>query len=174
MVSFGARYRRSNATDAADGSVSPSEILRDGHFNMDFAQSAAAALDCVHNAGDASLILTLSDINMPGNERLELLPKAQTLRPDVPVIIHGLWGRRNHAKALENGADALLTQPIYFNSVRGKTTPGSNGRLTAHYIAAVRESASGTKRTFLLGCLAAPTGPPRVISSAGGNSPGAR
>ena len=39
--------------------------LRDGRFTMDFAQSALAALQCVSNAGEASLILILSDINMP-------------------------------------------------------------------------------------------------------------
>ena len=58
--------------------------LRDGRFNMDFAQSASAALDCVLNAGDASLILILSDINMLGMSGLELLPKAKAARPDHP------------------------------------------------------------------------------------------
>ena len=95
--------------------------LRDGRFNMDFAQSAAAALDCVHNAGDASLILILSDINMPGMSGLELLPKAKALRPDVPVIMITAYGdAETKRKALENGADALLTKPIDFNSLRGE------------------------------------------------------
>lgn len=34
-------------------------------FTMDFAQSGAGALDEIGNAGNASLILILSDINMP-------------------------------------------------------------------------------------------------------------
>ena len=95
--------------------------LRDGRFTMDFAQSALAALQCVNNAGDASLILILSDINMPGMSGLELLPKAKALRPDVPVIMITAYGdAETKRKALENGADALLTKPIDFNSLRGE------------------------------------------------------
>ncbi len=95
--------------------------LRDGRFNMEFAQSALAALQCVNNAGDASLILILSDINMPGMSGLELLPKAKALRPDVPVIMITAYGdAETKRKALENGADALLTKPIDFNSLRGE------------------------------------------------------
>jgi CheY-like chemotaxis protein len=40
--------------------------LRAGRFTMEFTQSAAAALQCIENAADVSLILILSDINMPG------------------------------------------------------------------------------------------------------------
>ena len=78
-------------------------------------------LQCVNNAGDASLILILSDINMPGMSGLELLPKAKALRPDVPVIMITAYGdAETKRKALENGADALLTKPIDFNSLRGE------------------------------------------------------
>ncbi|MGE3991502.1 response regulator [Pseudorhodoplanes sp.] len=95
--------------------------LRDGHFTMKFAQSAMAALQCVTDAGDASLILILSDINMPGMSGLELLPKAKALRPDVPVIMITAYGdAETKRKALENGADALLTKPIDFTSLRGE------------------------------------------------------
>lgn len=95
--------------------------LRDGRFNMEFAQSALAALQCVNSAGDASLILILSDINMPGMSGLELLPKAKELRPDVPVIMITAYGdAETKRKALESGADALLTKPIDFNSLRGE------------------------------------------------------
>ena len=66
--------------------------LRDGRFNMEFAQSAPAALQCVNSAEDASLILILSDINMPGMSGLELLPKAKALQPDVPVIMITAYG----------------------------------------------------------------------------------
>ena len=66
--------------------------LRAGRFTMEFAQSAQAALQCISDAGDASLILILSDINMPGMSGLELLPKAKALRPDVPIIMITAYG----------------------------------------------------------------------------------
>ena len=40
--------------------------IRDGRFTMDFAQSADSALKLISDAAGASLILILSDINMPG------------------------------------------------------------------------------------------------------------
>jgi CheY-like chemotaxis protein len=52
--------------------------LREGRFSMDFAQSGPMALQRITDAGDRSLILILSDINMPGMSGLELLPKSLT------------------------------------------------------------------------------------------------
>ena len=48
--------------------------LRDGRFSMEFAQSGQMALQRITDAGDRSLILILSDIDMPGMSGLELLP----------------------------------------------------------------------------------------------------
>ena len=46
--------------------------LRAERFTMEFAQSAPAALQRISDAGNAALILILSDINMPGMSSLEL------------------------------------------------------------------------------------------------------
>jgi CheY-like chemotaxis protein len=95
--------------------------LRAGRFNMEFAQSAPAALQCISDAGDASLILILSDINMPGMSGLELLPKAKAVRPDVPIIMITAYGdAETKRKALEGGAEALLTKPIDFGALRSE------------------------------------------------------
>lgn len=95
--------------------------LRAGRFSMEFAQSAPAALQRITDAGDESLILILSDINMPGMSGLELLPKAKAMRPDVPIIMITAYGdAETKRKALENGAEALLTKPIDFGSLRGE------------------------------------------------------
>jgi CheY-like chemotaxis protein len=95
--------------------------LRDGRFVMDFAQSGAQALDFISGAPNVTLILILSDINMPGMSGLELLPKARAARPDVPVIMITAYGDADtKRKALENGAEALLTKPIDFDALRGE------------------------------------------------------
>ena len=95
--------------------------LRAGRFNMAFAQSAPAALETMSAAGDASLILILSDINMPGMSGLELLPKAKAARPDVPIIMITAYGdAETKRKALEGGAEALLTKPIDFGALRSE------------------------------------------------------
>ena len=93
--------------------------LRAGRFAMEFVQSAPMALQRITNAGDESLILILSDINMPGMSGLELLPKAKAMRPDVPIIMITAYGdAETKRRALENGAEALLTKPIDFGTLR--------------------------------------------------------
>ena len=72
---------------------------------MDFAQSAADALSQVGRAEGVTLILILSDINMPGMSGLELLARVKEMRPDVPVIMITAYGdAETKRKALENGA----------------------------------------------------------------------
>jgi CheY-like chemotaxis protein len=95
--------------------------LRADRFTMEFAQSAPMALQCIADVGDRSLILVLSDINMPGMTGLELLRKAKTLRPDVPIVMITAYGdAETKRKALESGAEALLTKPIDFGALRSE------------------------------------------------------
>jgi CheY-like chemotaxis protein len=95
--------------------------LRAGRFTMDFAQSGDMALQRITDAAGVSIILILSDINMPGMSGLELLPKAKAMRPDVPIIMITAYGdAETKRKALENGAEALLTKPIDFGMLRNE------------------------------------------------------
>jgi CheY-like chemotaxis protein len=95
--------------------------LRSGRFQMDFAISAVDALARVEGSTEARLILILSDINMPGMTGLEMLPKVKALRPDVPVIMITAYGdAETKRRALEGGADGLLTKPIDFAMLRGE------------------------------------------------------
>ena len=95
--------------------------LRAGRFTMEFAQSAEAALQRIDDADGISIILILSDINMPGMTGLELLPRAKAARPDVPVIMITAYGdAETKRKALEGGAEALFTKPIDFGILRGE------------------------------------------------------
>src|SRR5262245_10855415 len=89
---------------------------------MEFAQSGDIALQRIADATGVSLILILSDINMPGMSGLELLPKAKALRPDVPVIMITAYGDiETKRKALAGGAEALLTKPIDVVVLRSAT-----------------------------------------------------
>jgi CheY-like chemotaxis protein len=95
--------------------------LRAGRFTMEFAQSGDMALQRITDAAEVSIILILSDINMPGMSGLELLPKAKAMRPDVPIIMITAYGdAETKRKALENGAEALLTKPIDFGALRSE------------------------------------------------------
>src|SRR6201984_3074139 len=95
--------------------------LRSGRFTMEFAQSAPVALQRITDAAGVSLILILSDINMPGMSGLQLLPRAKARRPDVPVIMITAYGdAETKRKALEKGAEALLTKPIDFATLRNE------------------------------------------------------
>ena len=95
--------------------------IRAGRFVMEFAQSGFAALQRIGAAEGASLILILSDINMPGMSGLELLPLAKQARPDVPVIMITAYGdAETKQMALESGAEALLTKPIDFGALKSE------------------------------------------------------
>ena len=103
--------------------------IRASRFTMEFAPSAPAALQRITDATGASIILILSDINMPGMSGLEMLPKAKAIRPDVPVIMITAYGDAGtKRKALENGAEALLTKPIDFGILRRNQTRGVGER----------------------------------------------
>jgi len=93
--------------------------LRSQRFMMDFANSATDALRRIGSTIEQSLILILSDINMPGMTGLEMLPKVKEMRPEVPVIMITAYGDPDtRRRALENGASGLLTKPIDFTLLR--------------------------------------------------------
>ena len=95
--------------------------LRAGRFTMEFAQDAPSALDRINDAKDVTIILILSDINMPGMSGLDLLPIAKAARPDVPVIMITAYGdAETKRRALERGAESLLTKPIDFGLLRSE------------------------------------------------------
>ena len=93
--------------------------LRAQRFMMDFANSAPDALARIERPIEQSLILILSDINMPGMTGLEMLPKVRQMRPDVPIIMITAYGDpETRRKAIESGATGLLTKPIDFALLR--------------------------------------------------------
>jgi CheY-like chemotaxis protein len=109
------------------------QFRRDLHadrFKMEFAQSGDIALQRIRDAVDVSLILILSDINMPGMTGLELLPKAKALRPDVPVIMITAYGDADtKRKALENGAETLSPSRSISGRFAARSTCGLSAPL---------------------------------------------
>jgi CheY-like chemotaxis protein len=93
--------------------------LRAQRFMMDFANSATDALARIASTIEQSLILILSDINMPGMTGLEMLPKVKEIRPNVPIIMITAYGDpETRRKAMASGATGLLTKPIDFTLLR--------------------------------------------------------
>ena len=77
------------------------------------------ALARIAESIEQSLILILSDINMPGMTGLEMLPRLKEVRPNVPVIMITAYGDTDtKRKAIESGAIGLLAKPIDFNLLR--------------------------------------------------------
>ena len=90
---FRQQFRRESATE---------------RFLMDFANSAPDALTRIGATVEHSLILILSDINMPGMTGLEMLPKVKQMRPEVPVIMITAYGDPDtRRKALEKAPAAF-------------------------------------------------------------------
>jgi CheY-like chemotaxis protein len=95
--------------------------MRAGRFVMDFASSGAQALQRVQDADAESLILLLSDINMPGMTGLELLPHVKAMLPELPVIMITAYGdAATLRRAKEAGADNVFGKPIDFAALKAE------------------------------------------------------
>ena len=94
------------------------DVRRD-RFRLEFSLSASAALRYLEGATDVTIILILSDINMPGMSGIEFLPQARASCPDVPVIMITAYGdAETRRRALDAGAAGLMTKPVDFLALR--------------------------------------------------------
>ncbi len=84
-------------------------ILDEEGYEVCCAKSGADALACLTNT---AFDIMLCDIFMPGQNGLELLPHAQALAPDMPIILITGYGSVAMAReALQLGASDFITKP---------------------------------------------------------------
>jgi CheY-like chemotaxis protein len=94
---------------------------RDGTYVMHFAGSGEAALRRLTDGIEPTLIVILSDINMPGMDGLQLLGQIKQRFPDMPVMMVTAYGDdERHRRAGELGAFEFLTKPVDFDRLKAQ------------------------------------------------------
>jgi len=95
--------------------------IKAGQIQFHFCLSAEAALNYLENQEEASIVLILSDINMPGMNGLELLRILKEKFPDLKVFMITAYGdERNYQTAMAYGADDYITKPVNFDTLKNK------------------------------------------------------
>jgi CheY-like chemotaxis protein len=94
---------------------------RQGTYAMHFANSGEQALEKLAGGIEPTLIVILSDINMPGMDGLALLREIKARQPDLPVMMVTAYGddeRRRMAEEL--GAIEFITKPVDFDLLKAQ------------------------------------------------------
>ncbi|MEG3927545.1 response regulator [Microcoleus sp. D3_18a_C4] len=95
--------------------------IKAGQIQFYFALSAEIALQYLDNPKQPSIILILSDINMPGMTGLELLRITKEKFPDLKFFMITAYGdETNYQVAIEYGADDYITKPVNFDFLKNK------------------------------------------------------
>jgi two-component system, response regulator, stage 0 sporulation protein F len=94
--------------------------VRQGVYAMHFANSGEEALTKLEGI-EPTLIVILSDINMPGMDGLMLLREIKARRPDLPVMMVTAYGDDERQRlADEFGAAQFLTKPVDFDLLKAQ------------------------------------------------------
>ncbi len=94
---------------------------RSGQVEFRFALSGAEALSLLAENEETDLSLILSDINMPEMSGLELLRVIREKYPEQRIFMVTAYNdEHNRQQAEAFGADAYLTKPIDFESLKAQ------------------------------------------------------
>src|SRR5436305_9191091 len=94
---------------------------RQGTYVMHFAASGEEALGLLSGGIEPTLIVILSDINMPGMDGLQLLSEIKQRRPELPVMMVTAYGDdERRRRASELGAFEFITKPVDFDQLRAQ------------------------------------------------------
>ena len=94
---------------------------REGTYVMHFAGSGEAALEKLSEGVEPTLIVILSDINMPGMDGLTLLREIKQRRPELPVMMVTAYGDDERRRiASELGAVDFITKPVDFEHLKAQ------------------------------------------------------
>ena len=95
--------------------------VRQGTYTMHFASSGEEALEKLAGGIEPTLIVTLSDINMPGMDGLTLLREIKMRRPDLPVMMVTAYGDDERRRVAEElGAIEFITKPVDFDLLKAQ------------------------------------------------------
>ena len=98
--------------------------VRQGTYAMHFANSGEEALEKLAGGIEPTLIVILSDINMPGMDGLTLLREIKARRPDLPVMMVTAYGDDERRRAAEEyGAAQFITKPVDFDLLKAQLRP---------------------------------------------------
>jgi two-component system, response regulator, stage 0 sporulation protein F len=95
--------------------------MREGIYVIHFANSGEMALEQLSSGIEPTLIVILSDINMPGMDGLHLLEAIKQRFPDIPVMMVTAYGDdERRRRASELGAAEFLTKPVDFDALKAQ------------------------------------------------------
>jgi CheY-like chemotaxis protein len=94
---------------------------RNGTYVMHFAYSGDAALNLLTEGIEPTLMVILSDINMPQMDGLDLLAEIKQRWSDLPVMMVTAYGDdQRRRRAGELGASEFLTKPVDFDLLKAR------------------------------------------------------